>query len=145
MCTISLRGQQSSYHLYTVRGNFLCGSADKASVQRRASNWISELLLKVQLSVAKLSGREVWILVSWCKRGSAATYASHQRRTVQCVCSVQKKLQGALSRTCVNKCERCMTQMHCVKYFTLSPTESKRNFTKRLLHVFFSHIYYNLR
>lgn len=64
------RVQQSSYHLYTARGNFLCGSADEVSEQKRASNWISVLLLKVQLSMAKLGGSGVWILVSWCKRGT---------------------------------------------------------------------------
>lgn len=37
-------------------------------VENAASNWISALLLKVQLSMAKLGGSGVWILVSWCKQ-----------------------------------------------------------------------------
>ena len=76
------------------------------------SNWISALLLKVQLSMAKLGGSRVWILVSWCKRGRAlATYASHQRRTVRRVFvkSLQRKPSGGFSRTCVNKCEHATT------------------------------------
>lgn len=52
--------------------------------RNRRSNWISELLLKVQLSVAKLGASEVWILVSCCKRGALATYASHQLCTALC-------------------------------------------------------------
>lgn len=56
VCTFSLRVQQSSYHLCTVRGNFLCGSADEVSAQKRASNWISELLLKS----AAVGGKAQW-------------------------------------------------------------------------------------
>lgn len=76
------------------------------------SNWISALLLKVQLSMAKLGGSRVWILVSWCKRGrTLATYASHQRRTVRRVFakSLQRKPSGGFARTCVNKCEHATT------------------------------------
>lgn len=34
--TFSLGVQQSSYHLYTVRGNFLCSSADEVSPPKQA-------------------------------------------------------------------------------------------------------------
>lgn len=111
VCALSFRVQASSYHLYMATGNFLCGSADEVSGQKRASNWISALLLKAQLSMAKLGGRRVWILVSWCKWGTLVTYASVFEW------SMWTKPGGAFSRTCVNKWRNASTLKRCVPHF----------------------------
>lgn len=116
MCVrFPLRVQQSSYHLYTVRGNFLRGSASEISERERASNWISELLLKAQLSIARLGESGVWILVSWCKPGNSGHIC--QPSTPDCtVClgkTVQRKPCGAsLTHICEQMAacyDRCNT------------------------------------
>lgn len=87
--------------------------------EEQASNWISTLLLKVQLSMAELGRSGVWILVSWCKQGTLATYASHQHRIVRCVFSKEPSEEAPRSllthmcgqmQACCDMNASCFTQ-----------------------------------
>lgn len=106
-------------------------SADEVSEQEQASNWISVLLLKVQLSMAELGGSGVWILVSWCKQGTLATYASHQHRIVQ-LCFSKELLEKAPWSLLTHMCEQmqacCDIKASCLKfqplYIRLTTVES---------------------